>query len=241
MIDWKSLSEKSLSDTLLEIVDNFLNVFKNMLDFKTRSGKYEYWSFKIVNSFIGTLMMLLMFFPFLNRGVSTMSMVYWIIALIPGLALLVRRLHDRNHSGWLILLLPLAVLILIFVITIGFTLAHYKGIYGNPGQIHDYSASVSAILTSLSILGLVIYFLVQVILPSTPNENKYGAIPNENVRQKSLANLLIWIYFIVNILLVCAYIALMPRLMSIYPLQNVYTQSATVSESHIPMNVHLVE
>ncbi|MBF4550040.1 DUF805 domain-containing protein [Pseudoclavibacter sp. RFBJ3] len=56
-----------------------------------------------------------------NPVVTVIQSIWGLAILIPGLALLFRRLHDTNRSGWwwLILLVPLAGPIIMLVFLIG--------------------------------------------------------------------------------------------------------------------------
>ena len=67
-----------------------------------RARRSEYWWFVLVNVIIGII-------PIVN-------IIWGLLALIPGIAVSVRRLHDTGRSGWwlLLALLPLVNLILIY-------------------------------------------------------------------------------------------------------------------------------
>jgi uncharacterized membrane protein YhaH (DUF805 family) len=76
--------------------------------------------------------------------------VLWVLAaFIPSLAVTVRRLHDRNMSGWYLLGFIVAVFILSMIPLIGVLLA----------------------------LLLEIGYIVVLALPGTPGPNKYGPDP----------------------------------------------------------------
>lgn len=75
--------------------------------------------------------------------------IYWIITLIPLIAIKVRRLHDTGRSGWWLLLQLLPILVAIIS-----------------------SRSVFFILLILVNIILLIFFLQD----SIPGDNKYGGI-----------------------------------------------------------------
>lgn len=77
----------------------YLNVLKNYVQFSGRARRTEYWVFSLI-SFIITIALSL-----LNENLATL---YTLAVLLPSLAVLVRRLHDTNRSGWwlLIALIP---------------------------------------------------------------------------------------------------------------------------------------
>ena len=85
-----------------------------LLSFRGRAGRAEYWKFNIV---FGVLLMIAGFIdgsmapgddPFAFPTPWAQILVTLII-LIPSMAVSVRRLHDRNKSGWwlLIVLIPI--------------------------------------------------------------------------------------------------------------------------------------
>lgn len=97
--------------------DYFMSAFKKYSDFSGRSRRSEYWFFALFNVLAAIAAVFLdaaIGFPLFYIG-------YALIAFIPALAVLVRRLHDTNRSGWwfLIALVPLvgAIVLLVFLVT----------------------------------------------------------------------------------------------------------------------------
>ena len=68
----------------------------NYANFNGRASRQEYWMFILFN-FIFTIVV-----GFIDGFLSLgfLSLLYLLAILIPGLAVLVRRLHDVNKSGW---------------------------------------------------------------------------------------------------------------------------------------------
>ena len=98
-------------------------VLKNYANFKGRARRAEYWYFTLFN-FLVIVPFYVMAFLGVTNGASGLSiagsLIYAAIALgtfIPGLAAVVRRLHDINKSGWnyLIVLIPLIGVIILLV------------------------------------------------------------------------------------------------------------------------------
>src|SRR5437763_15837914 len=88
-------------------------VTQHYADFGGRATRKEYWMYTLVASAVGFSAMLL------DRVLGTTipslpyGAIYVLSALVlflPGLAILVRRLHDSGKSGWfsLIIAIPLA-------------------------------------------------------------------------------------------------------------------------------------
>lgn len=104
-------------------MDWYLMVFRKYAQFGGRSRRKEYWMFGLMNMVVFAVLYGTGTVALLNRstGLSVLIFLlcgaYGLAALIPGLAVSVRRLHDTNKSGWwlLLCLVPLgALIILIF-------------------------------------------------------------------------------------------------------------------------------
>lgn len=104
-------------------MDWYLKVLKNYVGFSGRARRKEYWMFTlfhllvliglvIIDSLTGTFDA--------ASGWGLLSGIYTLAVLIPGIAVSVRRLHDRDKSGWwlLLLLIPLIGAIVIVVWTV---------------------------------------------------------------------------------------------------------------------------
>ena len=124
----------------LSLWEEFKKVFKNYCNFKGRARRREYWGFVLFNTIfcIGLLLVnAALFFGvcyLLNKINSSLvtnlldpsessdvlivictegiSLLYLIAALLPGLAVSVRRLHDKNLPAWI--LVPLLLVLNIF-------------------------------------------------------------------------------------------------------------------------------
>ncbi|HNW03837.1 MAG TPA: DUF805 domain-containing protein [Oscillospiraceae bacterium] len=100
-----------------EFILAYLNMWQNFALFTGRSGRGDYWRVFAVNLAIGFVLGVL---SQLLDVFSWIGSLYSLAALIPGLALAVRRLHDVGKSGlyvlyaliplvgWIIVLIPLA-------------------------------------------------------------------------------------------------------------------------------------
>ena len=105
-------------------------LFKTVLtekyaDFNGRSRRAEFWWTALINLGIWFVFGILSL-PFRDDGfgfVGVIFFIYWAATIVPFLALAVRRLHDTNKSGWMILigLIPLVgpIVLLVFYATDG--------------------------------------------------------------------------------------------------------------------------
>ena len=92
----------------------YIEVLKKYATFSGRASRSEYWMFVLFNMIFAIVTMVL------DGVAGTMGIIYlvYIVAtFLPALGVGVRRLHDTNRSGWMILisLIPLIGIILLIV------------------------------------------------------------------------------------------------------------------------------
>jgi uncharacterized membrane protein YhaH (DUF805 family) len=98
----------------------YLQALKKYAVFSGRAGRAEYWQFTFVSAVISFVLSLL---ANLDAGIGVQVLILWLAMtyglwmILPSWAVMVRRLHDTNHSGWsmLIVLVPLIGVIILFV------------------------------------------------------------------------------------------------------------------------------
>lgn len=118
--------------------------FKRYAEFNGRSRRQEYWMFTLLNTIVYIILFLLMFLgmpadfmaggdPFGITGGDSVQFgaffyiaaglfgIYALAVFIPTLAVTIRRLHDRDLSGWLLvgLLVLSAIPIIGSLVSIG--------------------------------------------------------------------------------------------------------------------------
>lgn len=95
----------------------YLKVLKNYAGFGGRAQRMEYWMFCLFNTIFAISIMVVEGFI---GSPGVVYAIYTLGVLIPSLAVLFRRLHDTNRSGWWILigLVPLigAIVLLVFLV-----------------------------------------------------------------------------------------------------------------------------
>lgn len=86
-------------------------VFENFANFNGRARRKEYWSFQLVNVLLLIVPYILLITSLFNAeqtgGLGIVGIIgciffigFALLTFIPSLAVLVRRLHDTNRSGW---------------------------------------------------------------------------------------------------------------------------------------------
>ena len=97
------------------MVAAYKDFFKRYFDFNGKTSVSGYWWVVLVNIIISTIL------GFLGTIGATISGIYGLVTLIPGLAIFVRRMHDTNRSGWNILwvLLPIIgwIILLVYLVS----------------------------------------------------------------------------------------------------------------------------
>lgn len=104
----------------------YLDILTNKFaDFNGRARRKEYWMWTLYCTIILLISMVFdnlfgLTFEFLGQdlGYGWLYLIFGIIQFIPGLAVVIRRLHDVGKSGWyyLIILIPLIGFIWILVL-----------------------------------------------------------------------------------------------------------------------------
>ena len=97
--------------------------YRRYFDFSGRSRRKEYWMFTLFNILVSIAIDLAFGSPTYERagfyvGFSTelsgiggtLQNIFGLVSFIPGLAVAVRRLHDQDRSGWLLLLVFIPIL-----------------------------------------------------------------------------------------------------------------------------------
>jgi uncharacterized membrane protein YhaH (DUF805 family) len=97
-----------------------MTVLQALFSFKGRMCRSDYWlkGFLVLLP-IGIVNNILMF-GVNNEGARSLAMIIGVLSLWPALALYVKRMHDRNRSGWYLatMLIPIANIYFMFSIPI---------------------------------------------------------------------------------------------------------------------------
>ena len=99
----------------------YLKVIRQYADFNGRARRKEYWMFILFNMIFAIVAMILdniLGIAIAGIGYGPLYLFYALALFIPGIAVAIRRLHDINKSGWMLLvaLIPLAGAIWLLVL-----------------------------------------------------------------------------------------------------------------------------
>ncbi len=100
------------------IVDWFKKCLKNYVNFSGRARRKEYWYF-VLAQFVLTLIAMTLDYVVFDSPIVLFYMVVAFGLILPGLAVMVRRLHDTSRSGWWVFIsfIPLvgSIILLVFL------------------------------------------------------------------------------------------------------------------------------
>ena len=163
----------------------FFKCLKQYADFGGRARRKEYWWFTLINAIIMLVLMIGWLAPLFKMAITAeggdefdernfiitmfsshylyIYLVYYLIILVPSLAVTVRRLHDIGKSGFWI-----------FLYIGGSLLSSVAGMFEN-------TLVTVALPIYFIALAILIVFLVWMFTNSQPGENQWGPNPKEEL------------------------------------------------------------
>jgi uncharacterized membrane protein YhaH (DUF805 family) len=134
-----------------------------------RISRSQYW----LRYFVPVLVigMILSALQLVSEGFQVLSGLFQLAAAWPGIALLVKRIHDRNKSGWLVWVLygPMILAML-------FSIAAFIAIALGSSEIASLGI-ISGVLW-IAVLVVAIWFFIEFgCMRGTVGANQYGADP----------------------------------------------------------------
>jgi uncharacterized membrane protein YhaH (DUF805 family) len=153
-------------------IDWALRPLKRYADYNGRAPRAEYWWYVLAMGIVGFLLGLadtIFLHGPIYANLGPLGLTFTLVMIIPGIAVLVRRLHDTDRSGWWALV---KVLSYAFVFG-GGTLARLADTY----QQLPVSVLTMAIVAffSWALAGLMVFIFV--ITEGTQGQNRYGPDP----------------------------------------------------------------
>ena len=102
----------------------YLKVLKQYADFSGRARRSEYWYFALFNMIFVICAMILdnvLGIALEGIGYGPIYLLYVLAMFIPGVAVVVRRLHDVGKSGWMYFIVLIPIIGAIWLIVLLFT------------------------------------------------------------------------------------------------------------------------
>ena len=104
---------KLLHDVQQKVLGGFmywyLKVLKQYADFKGRARRKEYWMFTLLNFIFSYVISIITLYGKIPEWIL---ILFYLVMLLPSIAVSVRRIHDVGKSGWYFLI-PIYPLVLV--------------------------------------------------------------------------------------------------------------------------------
>lgn len=178
--------------------------FAKAFVFTGRAARAEFWKF-VLFSVLVNLVLIVIWSMIFGASVTTLQTtapdgsagasftqvsyssgwlgtVFNLICLIPALSLAWRRLHDRDHGGWWILMpyvIAIGVAFVMAVMTVGIGPIWSSLTGGGSAQYYYQIGAGWAFLLVLAMFAPSIYVFVQLVSSGTPGVNRFGPPPYE--------------------------------------------------------------
>ena len=147
----------------MDIITAVKTVYSKYATFSGRASRAEYWYFFLFTIIAGAA---------LSAIDSTLASAFSIANFVPNLAVAVRRLHDTNRSGKLIIALILIEVLLFLVIVVSFVAGISGAIGGNSGVATGGGVGVLVGLALFVVLA--IYWIYLMAKRGDSGPNRYG-------------------------------------------------------------------
>ena len=155
----------------------YLRVIGRKYDqFGGRAGRREFWLFMLVHVILLAATRVLDFVVPLSESEwyesGPIYPIYWLIAIVPVLALVSRRLHDTGRSGWY------QALVAAWVPTVAFGGAAADFVRDGTDAVSVVLAMFALVFLGAALVGTLMLFIFA-LLPGEGTENRYG-LPAES-------------------------------------------------------------
>jgi uncharacterized membrane protein YhaH (DUF805 family) len=102
-----------------EIVNAYSDGMRRYFDFRGRSTRSQYWLFSLTVVLLGIIGIVLDAAVLGSSNPAAFTALVYVVHLVPSIAVTVRRLHDADKSGWLVLLLLVPLVNLVCYVVFG--------------------------------------------------------------------------------------------------------------------------
>jgi len=147
----------------MDIITAVKSVYSKYATFSGRASRAEYWYFFLFTIIAGAA---------LSAIESTLATAFSIANLVPNLAVAVRRLHDTNRSGKLIVALILVEVVLFLVIVVSF-IAGISGAIGGNENVAT-GGGVGVLVGVALFVVLAIYWIYLMAKRGDAGPNRFG-------------------------------------------------------------------
>jgi uncharacterized membrane protein YhaH (DUF805 family) len=118
LAEWKKRAAKTgIEPFVIELLENYIAVLRKYVVIEGRARRKEFWMFVLANIIVVVVLAIFTAIPYLGRLFGLVSSLFGLAVMVPNFTVGVRRLHDRDKSGWfmLLVLIPLVGGIILIV------------------------------------------------------------------------------------------------------------------------------
>lgn len=147
----------------VDIITAVKTVYSKYATFSGRASRAEYWYFFLFTIIAGTALSVID---------TTLASAFSIANFVPNIAVAVRRLHDTNRSGKLIIALILVEVILFFVVVVSFAV----GLSGAISGVSDAATggSIGFFVGVVLFVALAMYWIYLMAKRGDEGPNRFG-------------------------------------------------------------------
>ena len=150
-------------EAAMDIITAVKSVYSKYATFSGRASSAEYWYFFLFTIIAGAA---------LSAIESTLATAFSIANVVPNLAVAVRRLHDTNRSGKLIVALILVEVVLFLVIVVSFVAGISGAIGGNENVATG--GGIGVLVGVVLFVVLAIYWIYLMAKRGDAGSNRFG-------------------------------------------------------------------
>lgn len=147
---------------------------QGLISFKGRSSRLTYWRVGLASTLaLAVIWVTTIFVAMGAGGIAVIPLLLTLPVLTVNLAVCVRRLHDRNRSGWWLMVFWAAPLLFV----------------GVARELSDQSGegSFAALLAAIAALGLQLWAFIEIgFRRGTPGDNRYGPPPPNGLPRRGV-------------------------------------------------------
>jgi len=166
-----------------ELWDNVLAVVKKYNVFQGRASRREFWRFVLAGIIGGIALGILSVIPFLGRLFAIIMYIYELALIVLSYSVGIRRLHDVNKSGklmipYLIGFVPLIILSFSMEFIVRRSTSYAWGLYAYATGFSMFYifSMLTALFGIIALVGAII-LLVFWLREGDPGKNQYGPKP----------------------------------------------------------------
>lgn len=156
-----------------------VQAFRRAFDFSGRSSRAEYWQF-LAAWFVAILCTLVIDVTLFGLGdLPPLTLLLIIICIVPTYAVTMRRLHDRDRTGWWVAI----------IWGLNFA-AGFARAFEHEVQFTAIGPIASVVKFAILLIQLAVagFLVVQMCLPGTPGNNRFGPPHCDDVGDLSLSD-----------------------------------------------------